>query len=133
MQVTDGKTIDAEDSIGYSEEEVLYMWIVTRLKIGNEHAFFSVGPMELLQNIEKYASINQATKAMGMSYTKAIRIIRIMEKELGFAVVVSEKGGSTHGNTKLTEKGKQVLTAFEEIYEEVSCHAQRLLEDKFSF
>ncbi len=109
------------------------MWIETRLKIGKNRAFFSVGPMELLQNIEKYASIKQATNAMGMSYTKAMRIIHIMEEELGFAVVTSEKGGHQRGNTKLTEQGKQVLTSFQEIYDDVSCYAQELLEKKFRF
>ncbi len=109
------------------------MWIITRLKIGNKRAFFSVGPMELLQNIEKYASIKKATQEMGMSYTKAIRMIHIMEEELGFAVVISEKGGNQHGNTKLTSEGKQVLVAFEEIYDNVCKFAQKQLDEKFPF
>ncbi len=115
------------------EHEVSGVWIVTRLKIGNERAFFSVGPMELLQNIEKFSSIKRATEAMGMSYTKAMRMIRIMEEELGFSVVISEKGGSQRGHSHLTERGKQVLTAFEDMYEDVSNYAQKLLEEKFCF
>jgi molybdate transport system regulatory protein len=109
------------------------MWIVTRLKIGKTKPFFSVGPMELLQKIDAGASIKKATAEMGMSYTKALRIIRTMEEELGFPVVASEKGGASRGATRLTEKGREVLEAFQEIYAEVSAHAEKLLTEKFKF
>ncbi len=109
------------------------MWVITRLKIGNNRPFFSVGPMELLEKIDSYTSIKKATEAMGLSYTKALRIIRTMEEELGFAVVISEKGGSSHGMTRLTEKGKQVLEAFQEIYNDVSSYAEKLVAEKFNF
>lgn len=110
------------------------MWVITRLKIGKkERPFFSVGPMELLENIEKHSSIKKATEAMGMSYTKALRLIRLMEEELGFEVVISEKGGSSYGMTRLTSKGRDVLTAFQEIHAEVSAYAEKLVSEKFNF
>jgi molybdate transport system regulatory protein len=89
--------------------------------------------MELLEKIEVYYSIKKATEAMGMSYTKALRIIRTIEQELDFPVVESNKGGNSHGMTKLTKKGKQVLTAFEEIYTDVSAYAEKLTGEKFNF
>ena len=70
---------------------------------------------------------------MGMSYTKALRIIRTMEEELGFPVVISEKGGNNRGATKLTEKGKLVLSIYKEIYSEVSEYAEKLVDEKFKF
>ena len=70
---------------------------------------------------------------MGMSYTKALKIIRTIEEELGFPVVVSKKGGNEHGATELTEKGKQVLSAFSEIYSDVSTYAEKLVAKKFKF
>jgi molybdate transport system regulatory protein len=109
------------------------MRIITRLKICKNSPFFSVGPMELLEKIEKYSSIKKATQAMGMSYTKALRIIRNAEEELGFPVVISEKGGNNRGATRLTEKGKQVLAAFKEIYTDVSSYAEKLFNEKFKF
>ena len=89
--------------------------------------------MELLEKIERFSSIKKATEAMGMSYTKALRIIRTMEEELGFRVVISEKGGNRHGNTILTENGKQVLMAFQEMHADVTAYAERLLKEKFKF
>jgi molybdate transport system regulatory protein len=89
--------------------------------------------MELLEKIETYSSIKKATAAMGMSYTKALRIIRNAERELGFPLVISEKGGNNRGATHLTEKGKEVLTAFKEIYTDVSAYAEKLFAQKFKF
>ena len=119
--------------IMYYYNGVMMMWVKTRLKIGKEKPFFSVGPMELMEKIETYSSIKKATEAMGMSYTKALRIIRDIEEELGFPVVISMKGGNERGSTKLTEKGKQVLLAYKEIYDDVSSYANKLLEEKFKF
>jgi len=109
------------------------MKIITRLKICKDRPFFSIGPMELLEKIETYSSIKKATEAMGMSYTKALRIIRTAEEELGFPIVVSEKGGNNHGATKLTEKGKQVMETFRDIFTDVSSYAEKLLDEKFNF
>ena len=109
------------------------MRVITRLKICNEKPFFSIGPMELMENIETYSSLKKATEAMGMSYTKALRIIRDVERELGFPIVVSVKGGNERGSTKLTEKGKKVLSTYKEIYADVSAYADRLIEEKFVF
>jgi molybdate transport system regulatory protein len=106
---------------------------ITRVKIGRKKHFFSIGPMELFQKIETYSSIKKATEAMGMSYTKALKIIRVVEEELGFPMVISEKGGNNHGATILTEKGKQVLTIFMEINAEVSEYAKELVDKKFKF
>jgi len=109
------------------------MWIVTRLRVGNNQVFLGAGSRELLEKIEEHSSIKKATRAMGLSYTKALRIIRTMEAELGFPVVVSEKGGNNHGGTKLTEKGRHVLEVYMEIEREVTRYAQKLLDEKFNF
>jgi len=109
------------------------MQVITRLKIGNDKHFFSIGPMELLQNIETFSSIRKATDSMGMSYTKALRILRTMEEELGFAVVISEKGGSNHGKTTLTEQGRLVLHTFQGIQADVSQYAEKLVKERFIF
>jgi len=109
------------------------MKVKTRLIICNEKPFFSVGPMELMEKIEIYSSLKKATEAMGMSYTKALRIIRDIERELGFPIVVSVKGGNDRGSTMLTEKGKQVLAVYKEIFEDVSNYANKLAQEKFKF
>jgi molybdate transport system regulatory protein len=109
------------------------IYVITRLKICKTRPFYSVGPMELFEKIEKYSSIKKATGAMGMSYTKALRIIRTVEEELGFPVVISEKGGNNRGMTKLTDKGKEVLETFKEIYNDTAAYAEKITAKKFKF
>ena len=70
---------------------------------------------------------------MGMSYTKALRIIRTIEEELEFPVVLSEKGGNNRGMTKLTKDGKKILETFKEVYTDISAYAEKLVGKKFSF
>lgn len=70
---------------------------------------------------------------MHMSYTKALGLLRTMEKEFGFPLVISEKGGNDRGMTKLTEKGKRMLTAFQETSAEVSAYAEKLVDENFNF
>ena len=89
--------------------------------------------MELLEKIETYSSIKKATGAMGMSYTKALRIIRTIEEELGFPAVMSEKGGNNRGETKLTKKGKKLLSVYKNIFTDVSAYAEKLVSKKFKF
>ena len=113
--------------------DVIAVKTITRVKICKNKPFFSTGPLELLEKIESYSSIKKATEAMGMSYTKALRIIRTMEEELGFPVVISKKGGNNRGATVLTEKGKRVIKIYKEIYTSVSAYAEKLVDKKFKF
>lgn len=87
----------------------------------------------LLEKILEHSSLKAAAKDMEMSYTKALRLLRTMEREVGFPVVISEKGGNNRGGTRLTEKGKQVLTAFQEVETAVNSYAQKLVDEKFNF
>ena len=45
---------------------------------------FGDGPYELLKRVEKTDSLHQAANQMGMSYSKAWGLIRVLEKGSGF-------------------------------------------------
>lgn len=109
------------------------MWSEVRIRIGNKQGFMGRGAVELLDCIKQYSSIKIATKEMGLSYQKALRILRRMEEELGFAVVLSKKGGNQRGGTILTEKGEEVLKKYKEIEREVSDFAQQRVQEYFHF
>ena len=47
--------------------------------------FFGEGPCRLLHRIEETGSLRAAAQAMGLSYSKALRMVKRAEKELGFA------------------------------------------------
>ena len=107
--------------------------VVTRVRIGKENIFMGKGVREILDAIDEYASIKKACQVTGISYPKVMRMLKTFENELGFAAVVSEKGGSLHGGSKLSEKGRAVLECYREIEGEVTTFAQKLVKEKFVF
>ncbi len=109
------------------------MYATVRVRIGKERIFLGKGVRELLDAIDETHSIRKATQQTKISYPKALRMLRTMEEELGFAIVISEKGGSERGGTTLTDKGRQVLEAYREIESEVAAYADELLKTKFLF
>ncbi len=109
------------------------MRVVTRIRIGKDKIFIGKGVKEMLDAIELCKSIKKATVQTGISYPKAIRMIRTLEEELGFPVVISEKGGNERGGTRLTEKGKEVLETYRRIEKSVEEYAKKLVEQEFCF
>lgn len=110
-----------------------FMRAAIRLMIISDNKFMGPGTRVLLEKIHEHSSIKAASAAMEMSYTKALRILRNMERELGFPVVISKKGGNDRGGTILTEKGEYMMRAFKEIEADVLSYAQKLVDDKFKF
>lgn len=109
------------------------MKAVISFRIKNEKVFFGPGTRELLERIDETSSLRQATEDMGLSYTKALRMLKDMRSELGFDLVISEKGGQSRGKTTLTDKGYQVLKVYKVMDEKVSAYAQKLLNETFTF
>lgn len=104
---------------------------IVSFRIKNKKVFFGPGTRELLERIGETSSLRKATEDMGLSYTKALRMLRDMHNELGFDVVISEKGGQARGKTTLTEKGRHVLEMYKAIDEKVFIYAQKLMDEEF--
>ncbi len=79
-------------------------------------AFFGKGRIELLEQIEKTGSISKAAKAMKMSYKAAWDAVNEMNSLSCEPIVERETGGKGGGGTKLTEKGKEYIKIFKEIF-----------------
>ena len=91
------------------------------------------GVREILYAIDEHKSIKKASEVTGISYPKVLHRLKAFKDELGFAAVVSEKGGREHGGTQLTEKGRAALECFREIENETALYAQNLVREKFTF
>lgn len=109
------------------------MRIVNTLRLAKGEVFFGPGPKQLLLKIHEYSSLRQATIDTDISYTKALKIIKRMEAQLGFDVVESEKGGNARGGTRLTGKGLQLLQGYIEIEQQVDEYAQKLVEKQLAW
>jgi len=73
------------------------------------------GKADLLDAIRRFGSIRDAAKALGMSYMRAWKLIRTMNREFREPVVTTLRGGSRHGGTVLTETGKVVFSLYREM------------------
>ena len=79
-------------------------WIVDE----NNNAIIGKGRMEILENIEKTGSINQAAKIMRMSYKAVWSKIKATEKHLNTTIVHTDrKEGS-----RLSKEGKELLEKY---------------------
>lgn len=76
---------------------------------------FGPGPMQLLQEIDKTGSINNAAKEMGMSYKKAWTIISDLNKHFNEPLVVTKSGGEGGGGSVITDTAKSIMKYHEDL------------------
>lgn len=79
-----------------------------------EEKFFGEGPCRLLHGIEETGSLRAAALAMGMAYTKALKLLKNAECALGFPLTKRATGGKSGGGSRLTPEGKEWLRRYEE-------------------
>ena len=70
--------------------------------------FFGPGVRDLFLNIESEHSVKGASENMGLSYSKAWKMIRNVEKALGEPAVTRTHGGTEGGSAQLTDAGRIV-------------------------
>ena len=78
------------------------------------------GTFTLLQKIQEYGSLQEATKTLDMSYRYAWGLLRKIERNIGQPVVETQKGGRYGGGgTKLTLFAYNLLETFERLEEKL--------------
>ncbi|MGH8045924.1 MAG: winged helix-turn-helix domain-containing protein [Chthoniobacterales bacterium] len=85
-----------------------------RVQRGRDIAF-GPGKAELLGHLDETRSLNQAAKAMGMSYMKAWLLVRTMNRSFKKPLVKSARGGAQGGGAELTPAGRKVLALYREM------------------
>ena len=68
---------------------------------------------QLLQQIAKTGSLAEAAQRMGLSYRRAWGKIKEIERNLGYALVLSEAGGAGGGNSRLTAEGERLVALYQ--------------------
>lgn len=99
-----------------------------KLTIHKEERFFGPGICELLERIRDTGSIQAAAMGMNMSYTKAWKIIKRAEKEMGADLIIRVSGGKNGGSSALTEAGMRAVKSFREMEKALSDAAGELLK-----
>ena len=74
---------------------------------------FGDGLAELLETIEKYHSLLEASKHLEMSYRYALHRITLAEERLGQLLVTRVRGGAKGGgSSEITDLGKDLVVRY---------------------
>jgi len=76
---------------------------------------FGPGKAQLLRKIDEGGSIAGGARALGMSYPRALRLVKEMNDQFSADLVVKFQGGAARGGAALTDLGREVLKIYEEI------------------
>jgi molybdate transport system regulatory protein len=75
---------------------------------------FKESYLRLLLLIEQHQSVTKASKQMGISITKARKMIKLLGESLGGPVIHGTSGGRLGGGTTLTEIAQTLITEYRE-------------------
>ena len=96
----------------------------------NGMKFFGEGPLRLLRSVEKTGSLRAAAMEMEMAYSKAIKLLKQAEANLGFPLTIRSAGGKDGGGSQLTPEGKRWLRQYE-AYRDACIAANQALYRQF--
>ena len=88
---------------------------VTKITLTDDNGikFFGEGPCRLLRSVEKTGSLRAAAMEMKMAYSKATKILKQAEMNLGFPLTTRIAGGKDGGGSVLTPEGRRLLQRYE--------------------
>ncbi len=90
------------------------MWLET---IGKERILDGEG-FDLLLALDQTGSLTASARNLGMSYRKAWGMLNEVERHLGFMLTEKRRGGAAGGRTVLSEKGVQLVRAYNSLRHE---------------
>ena len=93
------------------------------VRIFGQEKCFGPGVAELLERVDRLHSLRKATIEMEMAYSKAWRVMKIAEENLGFPLLKSVTGGKGGGGAELTPDAKSFLAAYRRFEESVRSYA----------
>lgn len=100
--------------------------LLLKLTDDNGTPFFGPGVAELFALIDETGSVRHASEKMGLSYSKAWKMIRGTEKATGKEAVVRTQGGKGGGKAELTESGRKLLKSFTALEKEMKSHLMEI-------
>ena len=98
-------------------------WIVDE----NNNIILGKGRMEILENIEKTGSMNQAAKQMKMSYKAVWSKIKVTEKNLNAKIVHADR----KNGTRLSREGKELVKKYKLLIKECISSDDKIFDGIF--
>ena len=91
-----------------------------RVRVFMEEPDFGKGVAQLLSLTREKGSLSAAYKSMGMAASKAWKILKRAEADLGVKLVERRSGGKQGGGSNLTAEGEDILKRYEKFHKEVA-------------
>jgi molybdate transport system regulatory protein len=107
------------------------MKVACKIWLDNHGKAFGDGPCELLRRVEKTNSLHQAARQMGMSYSKAWKLIQIMEKRLGFPLLDKRVGGRSGGGSEVTGEAEDLIRRYAQFRKDVRRTLEKIYQKYF--
>lgn len=93
---------------------------------------FGPGPFDLLSHVRETHSLSSAASEAGMSYSKALSVVRTAEEGLGFRLLDRRIGGPDGGGSWLTPEAEDMLDRYQVWDREVRSMGERLVASVFA-
>ena len=107
------------------------LWLDISVAISKNDIILTPQTAQFLEMIDHTGSLSHACATMHMSYSRGWKLINHMEEELGYPLTVRVSGGESGGGTHLTEKGMQLLKAYQFLQEDIGRMAQESFKKHF--
>ncbi|MBQ6388707.1 MAG: NTP transferase domain-containing protein [Mogibacterium sp.] len=124
IQVDDeGAVIDADTRDDYRKlvdlhnERILHPLI--KVSFASTSPFFGPGTVSLLKEIDRCGNVREACEKCGFSYSKGWTILKSCEERFGYTIVERQAGGQAGGTARVTDKGHDLVNAYEELEKEL--------------
>ncbi len=107
------------------------MRIAYKVWLDNNGKAFGEGPYRLLRNVERTGSLWKAAAEIGMSYSKAWRLMRNLEERLNFPLLERRVGGASGGGSSITPKARNLLQRYEKFRKDVQEALEKIYKKHF--
>ena len=103
-----------------------------KISLSCEKGFFGPGTKLLLNLTRETGSLKKAAQQMEVSYSKAIKLIGKIEKQLDCEILVSRQGGPGGGRSLITDKAIDLLNRYEAYESECVEYAESIFDKHFA-
>lgn len=86
--------------------------VMMKLQIYNTSPHFGKGIVSIMMLVRQGSSLRAACTQMGLSYSKAWRLLKSAEADLGIPLLDPQKGGTKRAGSTLTPQGEELLDRY---------------------
>lgn len=104
-----------------------------RIHLFTNDKCYGPGIHEVLEKVEKFGSLRSAAADMNMAYSKAWKMVKTCEENLGFKLLISSTGGKNGGGAHISDEARIFMEAYNQYCHEVIDFSEKQLKEKFKF